>query len=127
MSYCGLCMSLPCAPPEMKCRYPAESDFPYHSSRFRRGCAWGTMDTLPEIPGIALRFDGHVGVYIGGGYAVEERGFNYGCVKNDGFFPEVDALGAAALVDYGDAVFAGGSAAKPDTPASEYTMRPIAC
>ena len=62
-----------------------------------RGCAWGTMDTLPEIPGIALRFDGHVGVYIGGGYAVEARGFNYGCVKNEGFFPEVDALVSAAL------------------------------
>ena len=45
------------------------------------GCAWGTIDSLPEVPGIALRSDGHVGVYIGDGYAVEERGFNYGCVK----------------------------------------------
>ena len=34
-----------------------------------------------ELPGGALRADGHVGVYSGGGYAVEERGFNYGCVK----------------------------------------------
>ena len=39
------------------------------------------MDSLPEVPGIALRSDGHVGVYVGGGYAVEERGFSYGCVK----------------------------------------------
>ena len=46
-----------------------------------KGCAWGTMDSLPEVPGIALRSDGHVGVYVGGGYAVEERGFSYGCVK----------------------------------------------
>lgn len=72
----------------------ANGMFSYAKSR---GCAWGTMDTLPEIPGIALRFDGHVGVYIGGGYAVEERGFNYGCVKNEGFFPEVGALVSAAL------------------------------
>ena len=56
----------------------ANGMFSYAKSK---GCAWGTMDTLPEVPGIALRFDGHVGVYIGGGYAVEERGFNYGCVK----------------------------------------------
>ena len=25
--------------------------------------------------------DGHAGVYIGNGWAIEERGFNYGCVK----------------------------------------------
>ena len=81
-----------------------------------KGCAWGTIDTLPEIPGVALRSDGHVGVYVGGGYAVEERGFNYGCVKtkvasrkwthwfqllrlcqNEGGFPQVDALVPAAL------------------------------
>ena len=58
----------------------ANSMFSYAKSK---GCAWGTIDTLPEVPGIALRFDGHVGVYIGGGYAVEERGFNYGCVKTE--------------------------------------------
>jgi hypothetical protein len=42
---------------------------------------WGTIDTIPEIPGIAVRYDGHVGVYVGNGYVIEERGFNYGCQK----------------------------------------------
>ena len=42
---------------------------------------WGTIDTLPEIVGLALFMDGHIGYYVGGGYAVEWRGFNYGCVK----------------------------------------------
>ena len=60
----------------------ANGMFSYAKSK---SSAWGTIDTLPEAPGIALRFDGHVGVYIGGGYAVEERGFNYGCVENEGF------------------------------------------
>ena len=46
-----------------------------------KGMDWGVIGTLPELPGVALRFDGHVGYYIGGGYAVEWRGFNYGCVK----------------------------------------------
>lgn len=45
------------------------------------GMDWGTIDTIPEIPGIAVRYDGHVGVYVGNGYVVEERGFNYGCQK----------------------------------------------
>ena len=46
-----------------------------------KGMDWGTIDTLPEIVGLALHTDGHVGYYIGNGYAVEWRGFNYGCVR----------------------------------------------
>ena len=46
-----------------------------------QGLDWGNIDTLPEIPGLGLHMDGHVGVYIGNGEAIEERGFNYGCVK----------------------------------------------
>ena len=51
----------------------ANGMFSYAKSR---GCAWGTIDTLPEVPGVALRFDGHVGVYIGGRYRLEEHRFN---------------------------------------------------
>lgn len=47
----------------------------------RKGYEWGTIDTIPEIPGLAVRYNGHVGVYIGNGEVVEERGFAYGCVK----------------------------------------------
>ena len=46
-----------------------------------QGMDWGTIDTLPDIVGLAVRFDGHVGYTVGGGYAVEWRGFAYGCVK----------------------------------------------
>ena len=47
----------------------------------KKGADWGTIDTLPEIPGLALYKDGHAGYYIGNGYAVEWRGFSYGCVR----------------------------------------------
>lgn len=46
-----------------------------------KGLDWGTIDTLPEIVGLALHKSGHVGYYIGGGYAVEWKGFSYGCVR----------------------------------------------
>ena len=42
---------------------------------------WGAIGTLPEIVGVALHKSGHVGYYVGNGYAVEWRGFAYGCVK----------------------------------------------
>lgn len=38
----------------------------------------GEMETMPELIGVCVRYPGHVGVYIGGGYVVEARGFDYG-------------------------------------------------
>lgn len=56
----------------------ANGMFSYAKSK---GMEWGGMDTLPDIVGLAVRFDGHVGYTVGNGYAVEWRGFNHGCVK----------------------------------------------
>ena len=46
----------------------------------------GPISTLPDIPGLIVWKDGHIGVYIGDGYAIEMRGFDYDCkcdlVKN---------------------------------------------
>ena len=42
---------------------------------------WGAIGNIPAIRGLAVRYDGHVGYYNGNGYVIEERGFNYGCVK----------------------------------------------
>lgn len=41
----------------------------------------GSMDTMPETPGIALWKQGHIGVYIGNGYAIEAVGTKQGVVK----------------------------------------------
>jgi hypothetical protein len=41
----------------------------------------GKINTLPEIPGLAVFMKNHVGVYIGGGYVIEARGHDYGVVK----------------------------------------------
>lgn len=46
-----------------------------------KGCQHGDISTLPDVPGILLFKSGHVGVYVGGGYAIEAQGFAYGVKK----------------------------------------------
>ena len=41
----------------------------------------GSMSTMPEIPGILVHTPGHIGIYIGNGYAIEAMGTKYGVVK----------------------------------------------
>jgi len=56
----------------------ANGMFSYAKSK---GMPNGDMKTLPDLPGIALWKDGHVGYTVGDGYLVEWRSFSYGCVK----------------------------------------------
>lgn len=41
----------------------------------------GTIDTLPEILGLAVWHEGHIGIYIGNGEVIEAMGTQYGVVK----------------------------------------------
>lgn len=41
----------------------------------------GTINTIPETPGLAVWHDGRIGVYIGNGEVVEAMGTRYGVVK----------------------------------------------
>lgn len=41
----------------------------------------GTIDSIPEIPGLAVWQSGHIGVYIGNGEVIEAMGTMYGVVK----------------------------------------------
>lgn len=43
----------------------------------------GKIATIPEIPGVLVFLDGHVGVYEGNGKVIEARGFNYGVVRTN--------------------------------------------
>lgn len=54
-----------------------------YSTAVESGAKHGTMDDLPEIPGLVLWKSGHMGVYVGGGYAVEAMGTTYGVVRTE--------------------------------------------
>lgn len=41
----------------------------------------GSIDTIPEIPGLAVWKEGHIGIYIGGGETIEAMGTRYGVVR----------------------------------------------
>ena len=43
----------------------------------------GPISTMPDIPGLAVWHEGHIGVYIGGGQVVEAMGTKYGVVKTE--------------------------------------------
>lgn len=44
---------------------------------------YGSMDTMPEVVGLMLWKEGHVGVYIGNGYVIEAMGTKKGVVKTE--------------------------------------------
>ena len=48
---------------------------------FSKATEKGDISTIPEIPGICVRYPGHIGVYIGNGEVIEARGTKYGVVK----------------------------------------------
>ena len=87
----------------------------------------GPVEDIPEIPGLALWRKGHIGVYIGGGYGIEFRGTDYGCVKTSVHQRDWTLWGKIRGVDYGEtppqAVYGmctGGSVHVRSGPGKEY-------
>ena len=48
---------------------------------FETATVKGTIDTIPEVPGLAVWQDGHIGIYIGNGEVIEAMGTEQGVVK----------------------------------------------
>ena len=49
--------------------------------QYLRSTVKGDIDTLPELVGVLVFMQGHVGIYIGDGWVIEARGHRYGVVK----------------------------------------------
>ena len=93
----------------------ANSMFAYAKDK---GMPWGAISTIPEIPGLAVTFSGHVGYYIGNGKVIEFKGFSCGCketVLSAGKWTHWYML---PFIDYG-------TDADTDTPAQGSTTEPI--
>lgn len=43
----------------------------------------GTLETMPDVPGVLVFMPGHAGIYIGNGKVIEARGHAYGVVQTD--------------------------------------------
>lgn len=64
----------------------------------------GPISTMPDIPGLVVWKSGHIGVYVGGGYTVEMKGFDYDCKRNkvkDGPWVKWGRL-PASMISYTD-------------------------
>ena len=81
-----------------------DSMFTYAKSK---GAEWGGIDTLPEVVGLALYKDGHVGYYVGNGEAVEWKSFADGCVKTKVAGRGWTSWYRLPFIDYGDGVLQG--------------------
>ena len=75
-----------------------------------KGKAWGEISTIPEVVGLAVHKEGHVGYYVGNGYVVEWRGFNYGCVRTKLLDRGWLYWYELPFIDYGDAIKSAESA-----------------
>ena len=104
----------PDTPPKYKSKYD------YTANGLRAACKEkGDIDTLPEIPGVCVFYDGHVGVYIGNGEVIEARGHSYGVVKTKLSARGWKWWGKHPQIEYV-------TAAQPDSkPVTDYTDVPL--
>jgi hypothetical protein len=52
-------------------------------SMYKSAAVSGSMDTMPDIPGLAVWKSGHIGIYVGNGKVIEAMGTTYGVVKTN--------------------------------------------
>ena len=85
----------------------------------------GKIASLPELPGVLVFFDGHVGVYIGGGYVIEARGHDYGVVMTALNARPWTYWGKCPWIEYGSATTAlpKDKTAKQQEPGMTYFKR----
>lgn len=78
----------------------------------------GKISTMPDVAGVLVFFDGHVGVYEGNGYVIEARGHAYGVVRTKLNSRPWKEWGYCPWISYG-------AAAQPETavkPVEESTI-----
>lgn len=67
-------------PTDTSPKYNKEQDTSANGMRSRCQVK-GDIATIPEVPGLLVFFDGHVGIYEGNGVVIEARGHSFGVVR----------------------------------------------
>lgn len=52
-------------------------------SMYKNATVSGSMDTMPDVPGLAVWKSGHIGIYVGNGKVIEAMGTKYGVVRTN--------------------------------------------
>ena len=71
------------------------------ASGMRRRCkVKGDISTIPDVPGLLVFSEGHIGVYIGGGIVVDARGHSKGVIKKPLSNHKWEEWGVCPLLEY---------------------------
>lgn len=84
----------------------------------------GSIGSIPDEPGLVVWKSGHIGVYVGGGYVVEMKGFNYDCLRRrvaEGGWSKWGRL-PASMISYTDDG-CGDACDIPSAPEGQRTLR----
>lgn len=101
------------SPTDNKPAYNKEQDM--SASGMRRRCkVKGKISTIPDVPGLLVFSEGHIGVYIGGGYVVDARGHSKGVVKKPLSNHKWEEWGVCPYLTYDRAIPNNSTAAKEE-------------
>lgn len=104
------------------CDFPTDTSPAYKSSEdmsaagMRRKCkVKGNINTMPDVVGLLVFSEGHVGVYVGGGMVVDARGHSAGVVKKPITNHKWEEWGVCPLLEYDKEIVSGSTATQEQT------------
>jgi hypothetical protein len=90
------------SPTDTKPKYNSAQDYSANSMCKRCEIS-GKINSIPEVAGVLVFFDGHTGIYEGNGYVIEARGHAYGVVRTKLKSRPWKTWGYCPFIDYGEA------------------------
>lgn len=87
--------------PNMPAKYTASEDM--DANTMMKQCTEsGSIATIPEIAGLAVWKNNHIGIYIGGGKVIEAKGFDFGVIESKLTDTKWTKWGKLAFVEYAE-------------------------
>lgn len=103
----------------MPAKYTASEDMDANTM-VKTASESGPINTIPEIEGLAVWKNNHIGIYIGGGKVIEAKGFDYGVVESKLSDTKWTKWAKLSFVDYAEEV-----PSKPEAPKDEASKEEV--